>query len=526
MAMRTVPFKDGMKPGLGFNRLTGDILPSPAVHGKTSSLQGAGGQQVTIDCSVIQDVKTLHKALGINVDAGGAYMGFSGSSKTDYANSFDFSSFSTYVVVKASVQNAVETFDDPAFSEEANQLLINNNPDRFRQRFGDSFITGIKKGGEYFAIFQVTGSNESEKETVSEAVQLAFGNPLAGASLNTTIKTEMARSSSHLAINLHVFRQGTIATADLNLEDIMKTARQFPLDVAGDMSFAYVALVQDYAVLKNPNDKFNYIDIQNRQDVLEDLGKRRFEFLALRDDIRYILKHLEDFQNADGTPLDRAKLGQELDEIVNAINSMEKEAKNCSQDATQCKFTLFDAGKFAIPVLAKKTEDVLLTKGAFIVSQDPLAVMLRDSLPDDGSKRGFNVAFGVDGAAGTAPGPGKDKLRDALPSDEREGFNIAVSYFTVRNKNQQFINTGIKIAAATPVLSAARTSENNAFFILGFDIATGLFGDPALGGQGDILMGPGKQAVLDSMNAVGKRGFNASMKIHLGPPALPRQNKK
>jgi hypothetical protein len=198
MATRTIPFIDGMKPGLGFNRLTGDILPSPAVRGKASSLQGAGGQQVTIDCTIIQDVKTLHKALGVTVDAGGSYMGFSGSSKTDYASSFDFSSFSTYVVVKASVQNAVETIDEPAFSEEAIELLINNNPDRFRQRFGDTFITGIKKGGEYFAIFQVTGSDEREKETVAEAVQAAFGTPGAGASLSTTIKTETERSNSHL----------------------------------------------------------------------------------------------------------------------------------------------------------------------------------------------------------------------------------------------------------------------------------------------------------------------------------------
>src|SRR5215470_1798337 len=79
-----VEFKDGMKFGIGYNRLTGDVLPSPAVVGSTSAVTGAAGQQVSSDCVTIQDVESLHKALGISVDAGGSYMGFSGSAKVDY----------------------------------------------------------------------------------------------------------------------------------------------------------------------------------------------------------------------------------------------------------------------------------------------------------------------------------------------------------------------------------------------------------------------------------------------------------
>ncbi len=522
MAMRTIPFIDGMKVGQGYDRLTGNAQPVPAVMGTVSALAGAIGQQVTLDCTIIQDVESLHKTLGETIDAGGSYMGFSGNSKTEYANTFDFSSFSIYVVIKTSVQNAVETIDNPVFSPEANQLLVNNNPQRFRERFGDSFILGIKKGGEFFAIYQITGSSQEEKENVAEAVQLGFGTPGAGASLTTTIKSETDRSSSHLAVNVHVFRQGTISMADLNLDDIMKTARQFPLDVAGDKAFPYFALVQDYKVLNNPNDKFNYIDIQNQQDVLEDLGKKRFQFLSLRDDFRYILQHFEDFENPDGKTLTRSKISADLDEVVNSINIMQQEAKKCSINADQCKFTSFDISKFIKPVLSKRADDALLTRGAFNVSQDLLAVMLRNSLPDEASKRGFNIAFGMNNGMDTLPGPGKDKIGEGLPFDEREGYKTALSYYLVRNKNQGFVNTGAKIALATPVLSAARTGENDAFFILGFDIGTGLFGDPALGGQGDTVMGPGKQAILNSLTPAGKRGFNTSMKIHLGPPSLPR----
>ena len=524
MTTRIVPFSDGMKLGIGYNRLAGDRLPTPAVQGAAvSSIQDAVGQQVTIDCTTIQDVETLHKSLGISVDAAGSYMGFSGSAKVDYASSCDFSSFSTYVVVRVSVQDAFESLDSPVFSSDAAELLINNNPDRFRQRFGDTFIAGLRKGGEYFAIYQITGSDSTEKESIAVKVHAAFNGGLTSAELNTSINTASSDSKSHLEIHVHVFRQGAISTADLNLEDIMKTARAFPTSVAGDKAFPYAVMLQDYDTLKSPNDKFIYVDIQNRQDVLEDLANKRFEFLALRDDFKYVLTHLEDFQNADGTSVDRDKLSKDFDAVVGAINTMQREASACTRDAGQCTFTNFEAAKFDVPRLAKATEDTLFLRGDVIVNRDPLAVMLRASLPDAESRRGFNTAFGSN-SEDTSPGSGKDRLRDSLPSAERAGFNTAVSYFLMRNNAQELAKKGAAIALQAPKVAQARLAVPNAFFSLGFDIGTGLFGDPALGGQGDTAMGPGKQKILNSLNENGQKGFEASMKLHLGPPPLPRRS--
>jgi hypothetical protein len=124
------------------------------------------------------------------------------------------------------------------------------------------------------------------------------------------------------------------------------------------------------------------------------------------------------------------------------------------------------------------------------------------------------------------PGPGKDAFRDTrLPPAEREGFNTAVSYFLLRNSNIKFATTGAAIAKIVPKVAEARTSETNAFFSLGFDIATGIFGDPAPGAQGDtnLVLGHGQTRIRDSLNDPGKRGFDASQKLHLGPPPLPRQ---
>jgi hypothetical protein len=349
---RTVPFEDGMKIGRGYNRLTGDVMTSTAVIGPSiTGVQGAGGQAVSSDCVTIQEVETLHKSLGVSVDAAGSYMGFSGSAKVDYINTCDFSSFSTYVLVKISVQNVFQSLDNPALSADAVELVVNNNPLRFRERFGDCFIDGVKTGGEYFAIYQIKGSDAMERESIAVKVHAAFKGIIASAELNAQITSATEHSKSHLDVRCHVFRQGTVGEADLNVEDIMATARKFPVEVSGDRSFPYAVSLQDYTQLKRPNDAFNYIEIQNQQDVLADLAKKRFDFLALRDDLSYILKHVEDFQNSDGSDVDRNLLQAEQAKVVEVINTMQREAAQCSRDASNCKFTDFEVGSFIKPVL-------------------------------------------------------------------------------------------------------------------------------------------------------------------------------
>ncbi len=74
---------------------------------------------------------------------------------------------------------------------------------------------------------------------------------------------------------------------------------------------------------------------------------------------------------------------------------------------------------------------------------------------------------------------------------------------------------GAAIAAQDSEVEQARSAESGAFYQLGFDIASGLFGDPALGAAGNTLMGPGSARIRDSLSAAGQRGFNASVHLHL-----------
>jgi len=156
----------------------------------------------------------------------------------------------------------------------------------------------------------------------------------------------------------------------------------------------------------------------------------------------------------------------------------------------------------------------IAAKGEAIANQDPLSAELRRQQPDDSARRGFDIGMAT--AEGqTAPSPGKQRIHDSLIPAEQGGFEIAVAFSLERNKKADLAAKGATIAEADPVLAEARTAEANVFYRLGFDIATAIFGDPALGAQGRAAMDPRSLRIRDSLSAAGQRGFNAAVKLHL-----------
>lgn len=165
------------------------------------------------------------------------------------------------------------------------------------------------------------------------------------------------------------------------------------------------------------------------------------------------------------------------------------------------------------PLTAAELDD-LAAKGELIANGDPLSSELFIREPEGPGRRGFDI--GMAAAEGqTEPGPGKQRIHDALSPAEQQGFDVAVMFSLQRNKNANLATTGAAIAASDAEVSAARIAEDDVFYWLGFDIATGIFGDPAQGALGNTATGPGSMKIRDSLNGAGQRGFNASVALHL-----------
>lgn len=157
--------------------------------------------------------------------------------------------------------------------------------------------------------------------------------------------------------------------------------------------------------------------------------------------------------------------------------------------------------------------DVLAARGGELAAADSALSELRGRVSEAG-RRGFDI--GLAAAEGhSEPGPGKDKIRATLNRNEQVGFSRAVAYTVERNRNAVLISNGVRIAESDAEVAELRNAEDDAFYRLGFDVATGIFGDPAQGARGNTATGPGSLKIRDGLSAAGQRGFDASVTLHL-----------
>ena len=177
--------------------------------------------------------------------------------------------------------------------------------------------------------------------------------------------------------------------------------------------------------------------------------------------------------------------------------------------------------------------DALATRGEALANQDPLALELRNQQTEGPARRGFDIGMGA--AEGhTEPGPGKQRIHDVLLSpEEQPGYRIAVAFSLERNRYAERAAKGAAIAEADAEIGNVRNAKTDVFYKLGFDIATAIYADPALGAQGNTSMGPGARGIRDSLSSSGQWGFNESMHLNLTRrgisvtgPTLPAGNNR
>ena len=114
-------------------------------------------------------------------------------------------------------------------------------------------------------------------------------------------------------------------------------------------------------------------------------------------------------------------------------------------------------------------------------------------------------------------------LGKALTPAEQLGFADAAVFSLQWNNNTDFAARGAAIASTKSEVGAARAKARGtppdglraALYWLGFDIATGIFGNPALGAQGNTLIGPGSEKIRATVGPDGQQGFNDSLAFNV-----------
>jgi hypothetical protein len=143
-----------------------------------------------------------------------------------------------------------------------------------------------------------------------------------------------------------------------------------------------------------------------------------------------------------------------------------------------------------------------------------LLTELRNQVAPGPARLGFDIGIAI-AEHETAPGPGKQRIHDALYPAERPGYTLAVEFSLERNRNLELAAIGGAIARADVGVASARGASGDVFYRLGFDVATGLFGNPALGARGNRATGPGSMRIRNALGARAQSGFDDAVRYHL-----------
>lgn len=332
-----IPFVNGMKVGLGFDLLTGNPSSDLVIRDpKTSTPQTGGGQTVTTTFRLVQEVDSLQEALGLSAAVSGGYAGFSATAKMQFAQQCAVTQYCLYAVLAVEVINSCESVDGPVLVPDATDLLTVGQMDRFRQRFGNRYISGLKTGGEYYAVYRVQSFDEEERTSVAAQISASFHNPALSASLNVSIENSKSTSVNELDVNVFVYSAGGVSTTETALAEMIDKAHIFPTLVSGNQAIPYQVLLDEYAGLELPGDNLNFIDHEHQTECLLFNSRLLADFNTLINDIDFIRKHMDRFHNLDGTPPDDVALQQARQSCLAIVDQLTKSISDCTRDATVC----------------------------------------------------------------------------------------------------------------------------------------------------------------------------------------------
>jgi len=212
----------------GFDTFSGN--PRNTVVTGTS---GTPTRAATSYVMVCTDLEQLHTALQIDASVSASYGAFSADAKAKYVHDLDLTTNSVTVVVYAC--NNLTTGRTTALlpPDDVAHLTDSTKVREFVLNKGDSFVSEITKGGEYFATFTFLSQTSDEKTTVEASLQLKAGTPL---SLDASVSTKLssASSSAKVAYKLNQRLIGVsgvtppAATSPSDIDGMVKFAMAFP----------------------------------------------------------------------------------------------------------------------------------------------------------------------------------------------------------------------------------------------------------------------------------------------------------
>lgn len=319
---RTIPFRDGMELGIGMDDLTGQVGSLAAVtFTEAGAAVGDAGMEATYDTNLVTTAEQLYEQLNVNVSAEGRYGLFSAEGKFGFAEKSRFNSTATFLVARADVQAAYVRVKDPAPVADAQQLVRDGKQDKFRQRYGDLFIRGVKSGGEFMAVLSITSEVKSEERELAISLKASFDGIVAGGEISGDFKKRQESLRSRSDVRVSIYQRG--GSGDQisyvgTVEEVLDRLKAFATSVR-ESPKAYSVQAASYDTLVFP-DEPNWFDLARAREVLEDCMRKRIVLQTARNDVDAVLAHPAYFVNPPGNATLNSWTAQ-LTQTLNALDA-------------------------------------------------------------------------------------------------------------------------------------------------------------------------------------------------------------
>ena len=498
------PFINPMDFGKGVLALNLEPRRSAAVVGSgfASVLGSAGSQEVHFSLEHATTFSQFQSAFTFSEEASLTYGMFHGDGAYNFAQSHKYNSFTHYLIVRVDVLNQFKSIQDPRLNEKTDgpALLAAGDGPRFLEEFGDHFVSGIRQGGVYIAVLSFSSETEADFKSESANIQLGVTG-FVDSETKFTSSLQSFKGSTNLKVTSFQ-NGGTDSTPAISIDDIIKKAVGFPNEVRNTAQSTSVVL-ESYRSLSLPKPPDVQM-LENARVVIERLGRLRNRFVQMLNDVEYVRDNPTQFIDAAKFDANTAS-----EKLIDALNKLAVNASTCARDVTKCEFVAFELPVITLPVRVPDEAASLAQEGARIAKLDPICTRIRNEEPEI-SRRGFDYGLALD-PNGLSQGPGKEKKKKELPSEEQAACQRGIDYHIDRNFAGSLVAKGAAVIAKNTAAKSvfdALPSDNR---LLGFTIAAGQFGSVSDGGEGDPDLGGKSRDIRDRLSPDVQRGFDVAV---------------
>lgn len=325
--MSQINWQPNLRLGAGYDEVRGEAK-QVGVTGVASSPSDAAGQQGDFNALIVQSSEEFDDATNISAEASGGYGLFSASAKMDFKRRSKVSSQATFCVLRVFAQNAYQQLTEPVLTDDAMELLRNQNAQRFRERFGDKWVSGQFSGVEFYGSVRIEASKRETQQEIAAQVQAHY----AGAGGSVSLDNKVSMSSSEQRIEITTFQKGGSVNICSSFADLSRLAQQALDEGRAGRGYPFSVEVDSYDELKLPMDGASFVDAQIARRLMERYARLLRDFLQDQQDIDFVVRNkawFEDFSEAELREKGRL--------IAAEINTIRDRADICSRDFKQCQ---------------------------------------------------------------------------------------------------------------------------------------------------------------------------------------------